>query len=169
MYVIEVAPLVRGGHLEKLSYYSAKKYPVGTLLDIPVRSKNIRGVVLDASPVSAAKTALRAATFSLRRLPSQDNARLLSPLIIETAKGLCSRVPASFGAVLFSLLPPEVQNGEENFISSDVANSAGETSVSVLTGTRKERWLIYKRLIREAFARRSSVVNNGLPSACRSR
>ncbi|MFM2423880.1 MAG: hypothetical protein RLZZ70_267, partial [Candidatus Parcubacteria bacterium] len=64
MYVVEVIPLVRGVQIESLTYFSSVSYPLGTIVTIPVRGKTVSGVVVGANPVSNAKTALKAATFS---------------------------------------------------------------------------------------------------------
>ena len=73
MFVIEVIPLVRGIQIESLSYFSGTNYPVGSIIAIPVRGKTIRGIVVEGKAVSSTKTALKAATFSLRKLPEQKD------------------------------------------------------------------------------------------------
>ena len=159
MYVIEVSPLIKGVTLENLSYYSSVDYPPGTFLTIPVRNKESKGIVVGSKPLSAAKAAVRAATFSLKRLPPQTESEALPSSIINTAKALTESIPASFGAILFSLLPPEVQSGDVSLTTySEVSDSSREFLVSVLTGPREDRYLTYKRRIREAFAHRGSVV-----------
>lgn len=159
MYVIEVAPLLRGGQVDSLSYYSATDYAPGTLLTIPVRNKEVKGLVIGSKGLSAAKTAVRAATFSLKRLPAQNNPQVLSPILVQTAQILAEKLPATFGAILFTLLPPEVKNGDEILPAySDQVGQHNESLVSVLTATKEDRYLTYKRRIREAFAHRGSVV-----------
>lgn len=158
MFVIEVAPLLKGAQVERLSYYSSTAYEPGALVSIPVRSKEAKGVVISSLPVSAAKAAVRAATFSLRKLPEQKDIRLLSSLLSATAAELSKKVPAAFGAILFSLLPNEVIEGEVVPPFFDQPKEPAEPSVSVLTAPKAERWLVYKRRIREAFAHRGSVV-----------
>jgi hypothetical protein len=78
MYVIEVIPLVRGVQIESLTYFSSTGYSRGTIVEIPVRGKTVAGVVIEVSPVSSAKTALKAATFSLRKLAPDQRTTTLS-------------------------------------------------------------------------------------------
>ncbi|MEX2341159.1 MAG: hypothetical protein WD605_02460, partial [Candidatus Paceibacterota bacterium] len=66
MFIIEVSPLIKGVTLENLSYYSSVDYPMGTFLTIPVRNRESKGIVVGSKPLSAAKAAVRAATFSLK-------------------------------------------------------------------------------------------------------
>lgn len=159
MFVIEVAPLSKGGGLDRLSYYSASDLPVGALVTIPLRKSETTGIVLASNPVSMAKTAIRAATFSLRRLPEQSDPRQLSPHLLKTTKTLYDEVPAGFGPILFSLLPPEVRDGEEPYPTGPESKAARESSiVSLLYATEEERLRTYKSKVREAFAHRGSVL-----------
>lgn len=159
MYVIEVAPLSKSGVLDRLSYYSATDLPVGSLVTIPLRKSEATGLVLSSAPVSMAKTAIRAATFSLRKLPEQTDPRQLSPYILKTAQSLYKEMPTSFGSILFSLLPAEVRDGEEPYPTGPESRTASESSiVSLFYATEEERIRTYKSKVREAFAHRGSVL-----------
>ncbi len=159
MFIVEVSPLLKGANLESLSYYSAIPYEPGTLLKIPVRNKEATGLVLSCKPVSAARAAVRAATFSLRKLPEQVSGSGLSTNLVATALALQNEVPASFGSILFSLLPPEVRDGDVSYPTApDNVPLSKESSVSVLTDTMENRFLTYKSRVREAFAHRGSVL-----------
>lgn len=159
MYVIEVSPLTRGSYVESLSYYSQSDYPVGSLVVIPVRKKEVTGLVLSSKPVSATRATVRAATFTLRRLPEQKTKQALSPVTVGTAKELSKAMGATKSAILFSLLPKELLNGE--VLSLPVSTSKvllNDSQVSVMTGTRESRTSSYKSRIREAFAHRGTVL-----------
>jgi len=159
MYLIEVSPLLKGSNLESLTYYSSVPYELGTLLRIPVRNSEATGVVLAVKPVSAARAAVRAATFSLRRLPEQAAGYSLSPLLTKTAHELTKEVPAPFGTILFSLLPPEVREGAEAYpLVGDSLQTLKNPTVSVITAIHDERWRTYKSRVREAFAHRGSIL-----------
>jgi len=158
MHVIEVAPLIKGVGVNSLSYYSAADYPIGALLTIPVRNKEIRGVVLKCTELSVAKTAIRAATFSLRKLPPQPQIVRVSESLLATAKELSKTTPATFGSILLSLLPAEIRTGDIPVTTYDDPITSQEFSVSVLTAVREDRWMTYKRRIRESFAQKGSVV-----------
>jgi hypothetical protein len=77
MFVIEVIPLKRGIGIESLSYYSALSYTEGTIISIPIRNQETMAVVIGFKEVSAAKTALKTATFSLRKLQAQPDSKTL--------------------------------------------------------------------------------------------
>ena len=159
MHVIEVIPLVRASQIETLTYYSSIAYPAGTIIDVPIRKQAKRAVVVDAKPVSVSKTAVKTATFSLRKLPEQPNTNTLPPVLIETARQLMKTTPASLGAILFALLPPEVREGTIDINGSTPPENTFETpSVTVFQGTEEERLRTYRSRIRETFAHRGSVL-----------
>ncbi len=158
MFVIEVIPLKRGVQIDTLSYYSSTQYTRGTVLQIPVRNETILGVVVNANEVSATKTAIRAATFSLKKLPLQEKVQSLSPAYIKTAEELAEKYASSVGSILYNLLPPDIRNGEIQLPHTH--HTAGEElwTPEVLTAARAERFLSYRSLVRETFAHSGSVL-----------
>jgi primosomal protein N' len=158
MFIIEVIPLSRASSIESLSYYSATQYKPGTLLKIPIRKKTVHGVVIDAKPVSAAKTAIRAATFSLKKLTEQEDAPSLPESLMKTARELTKTTPAHLGSILFALLPPDVRSGVREYPHcTDYENNESITP-SILSGSREDRFISYRSHIRQAFAHRGSVL-----------
>lgn len=159
MYVVEVMPFVRGSNIETLTYYASEEYEPGMLVAIPIRSKIAHGIVTDCKPVSAAKAAVRAATFSLRRLPDQSGAPALPPLLRKTAERLTATTPTTVGSALFALLPPEVRDGLRALHADSYERPDDALPlISVLQGTTEERYRVYRSRIREAFAHRGSVL-----------
>lgn len=158
MYVIEVIPLKRGIQTESLSYYSKTSYTEGTLLQIPLRNSQSPALVLNAKPVSAAKTALKTATFSLRKLSEQTQTVTLPASLIETAKKTSGIVPASIGAILFALLPPDIRSGERPYPKSKAHKGTEDPTPTVLTDDMAHRFIAYRSHIRQTFAHRGSVL-----------
>ncbi|MBX2866938.1 hypothetical protein KTR10_03215 [Candidatus Kaiserbacteria bacterium] len=158
MFVIEVIPLKRGVHIESLSYFSSVAYPRGTIISIPLRNKEASGIVIDSKEVSGAKAALRAATFSLRKLPTQEDTKALSPAFIETAYELADLYAASPGAVMYQLLPPAVREGEVPLPHTHESTNETPDAPQVLQATTDERFLAYRSLVRETFAHAGSVL-----------
>ncbi|MDC1205675.1 hypothetical protein N8083_02395, partial [Candidatus Pacebacteria bacterium] len=159
MFVIEVIPLTRGSFIESLTYYSGVSYNAGVVIEVPVRKSLVRAVVIGAKPVSVAKTAVRAATFSLKKLPDQQTATPLPPALIETAKILTKTNPAQLGAILYALLPPEVRSGSESArYTSPLSHADIRPEIEVLQATYKNRSIAYRSKIREVFAHRGSVL-----------
>lgn len=152
-------PFIRGSQIDTLSYYVGSPYEAGTIITIPVRKKEARGMVTSCKPVSAAKTAIRTATFSLRKLPDQPDSKKLPDALMKTVERLLTRTPTTTGAALYALLPPEVRDGTQTLHADDceVSNTDAAT-VSVLQALTEERYRVYRSQIREAFAHRGSVL-----------
>lgn len=161
MYVVEVIPIGRGMHTETLSYFSSEPYERGVLLTIPVRSKDTVGIVLRTIEGSRVKTALRAATFSLRKLPFQRPPHHLSEIFLQTMDAVALYHAATTGATIYGLLPKEIRNGavaipQYKQPKTEVQKTNG--GVFILQATLEERYSEYAKIIREAFANKESVI-----------
>lgn len=158
MFVVDVIPLIRGTSLESLSYFSSQLYPVGSFVEVPIRGKSCLSLVVRQAPVSSTKTALKAATFSLRKLPIQEGVRVLPPHVTDMVLELQKRYPASQGAILHNILPPDVRNGTAQYPKSGPALSTEDTTPTLITAPKAERYITYQSIIRSAFAHRGSVM-----------
>lgn len=158
MFVTHVVPLSRGIGLNTLTYFGSTAYDVGTLITIPVRSTNILGLVIEVHEVSTAKTALRAATFTLKKIPDQPHLQKLGTAYIETARTLSTLYGAYVGTILFSLLPPEIQRGEISLPHTHHVPAQERHKPELLIAHRTERLQIYRSLVRETFAHSGSVL-----------
>lgn len=158
MFVIQVTPLIRGTQLESLSYFSSITYPIGAFLTVPIRGKTQTAIVTEVRSVSTTKTALKAATFSLRKLPQQNNPVVLPETIRQTVEILATRYPASLGALLFALLPPDVRSGTCPYPDTIVTSHTEETTPQLLTARLDERYVAYQGFIRSIFAHRGSIM-----------
>lgn len=158
MFVITVAPLKRGIPVDTLSYFSSVTYCEGTILSIPVRNAMIFGLVTKSEEVSTAKTALRAATFSLKKLAVQEEAPVLGNAYIQTAKELSEYYASSIGTILYNLLPPEIRSGDIPLPHTHHVKATTTQTPQVLHAQKKDRYLSYRSLVRETFAHSGSVL-----------
>jgi primosomal protein N' len=158
MYVITVVPLKRGITIDTLSYFGSEAYAPGTIVSIPVRNQQVLGLVTEATEVSAAKTALRAATFSLRKLPPQRGTSMLGTAYVQTAESLGKAYAAPLGTILYNLLPPEIRIGEIPIPHTHHVEHKVTESIEVLQAREDERHLVYRSLVRETFAHAGSIL-----------
>lgn len=158
MHVLEIIPLTKSNVLHSLSYYSATPYETGTVLTIPLRKKEVLGMVVDCKAVSAAKTALRSATFSLRKLPAPAQLTKLPQALVQTAQHLSTHLPSGVGNILYALLPAEIRTGARAYPQLPDHLPGEPVAPTVITATTPDRYIAYRSLIREAFAHRGSVL-----------
>ena len=158
MFVIQVIPLIRGTRIDTLSYFSSVEYQIGAFLSIPIRGKEHKAVVTEVTSVSDNKTALKNASFTLRKLPEQAPTTAVPLNISTTAQILTQRYPTSIGAILYQLLPTDVRSGEYQYplVSSQIHKE--DTIPQILTAAIKDRYVSYRSHIRGVLARRGSVV-----------
>lgn len=158
MNVIEVIPLGRGTILETLSYFSATTYPPGTIVTIPVRGKQMRAVILHSKPVSTTKTALKAATFSLRKLPDQTDLTHIPTHLMQLITELQTVYPVTAGAFLHTLIPNDIRTGQAKYPDPGPSLSEEDSTPTILENPIKERYITYQSIVRSAFAHRGSTI-----------
>ena len=162
MFVVTVVPLSAGTHATALTYYTATKCTIGLIVRAPVRGREISALIIDSQPVSHTKTVLKAATFTLQKLPSDPILGHIPTPLVDLAQTLHTHYPATIGALLFSLLPTEVRNGTLTYPAHDhthKADSAIQSEESqVLIAPTPERYTRYQSLIRTTFAHGGSTL-----------
>lgn len=158
MHVIQVTPLIRGTKLESLSYFSTIHYEIGSFIRVPVRKKQQLAIVTNCTSVSDSKTSLKSAAFSLRKLPAQKDPRVVPASIRQTAAALAEWYPASAGALLYHLLPPDMRNGTLEYPRIITHHHSEDTTPLILTARVDERFVRYQSHIRSTFAQRGSTL-----------
>lgn len=158
MFVIQVTPLIRGTQLESLSYFSSLKYPIGSFIEVPIRGRKQRALITEIRPVSSTKTALKAASFSLRKLPKQLDPVVLSENIRALTTSLSKIYPTSTGSLLSQLLPPDIRNGAFLYPKVENIKHQQETTPQIITTHIEDRFLSYQSLVRSTFAQKGSIM-----------
>jgi primosomal protein N' len=155
MYVIEVIPLHVGQRVPTLSYFSSVPYERGNIITIPVRARDTDAVVISSAPVSSLKTALRAATFTLRKLPPQVIVGKLSPTFMAMVDTISEERALHVSEVLATLVP---KRRHLMTFGTDEDTGEREHTVALFVAPYSERIAEYQTVVREAFARGSSVL-----------
>ena len=169
MFVIEVTPIKRGLGKESLSYFSASKIDLGSLVKILVQSREVWGVVSLVEPVSTQKTELKKSSFVLKKiLPSKKNQKIFFDDWWLKAVGKIAEYFASTSGSIMAAFTPvaqlkniqkfwrpvihqtKIQKKKEaiNIIKSEILCTQTDDT---------ERWGYYKSAIREEFAKKHSV------------
>ena len=130
-------------------------YERGSIITIPIRSRDTDAVVMAASPVSSLKTALRAATFTLRKLPPQIIVGHLSHTFLALVDAIALERALHPTDVLTTLVPRRrhLMTKRAGGVVDD-----GEYIVELFVAPFVERIDEYKSVVREAFAHGKSVL-----------
>lgn len=159
IYLLSVMPLSRGGGVDELSYFSRSPHTSGSVIKIPLRGKNIRGVVLSSKNASGEKLSLKKGAFALRKIEAQAGSTIFLPTFLEAAQALALQYATRAGIVIRSLvsayilevLPPRGSNEK-------VPRDRTKPERCAYEAPYHERLLSYQRLIRTSFARGKSVL-----------
>jgi primosomal protein N' (replication factor Y) len=161
MKVIHVIPISRGVLLDKLSYFTSIDVPLGKTVLVPLRKKMIHAVVIGKEDASEIKSELKSSTFALRKMENVETHQFLTTEFIKSAEETAEYFASSTGNVLNTLIPKTLLNNLNTFTSDAVEqkNISEKTSPEqmVLQADDEERFVNYKSLIREEFAKNLSV------------
>lgn len=161
MYTITVVPITKSAQAEPLAYYSALAYPIGAVIQMPLRNSMRPGVVASVQPVRASKASLRNASFSLRRIDRQAPTALLAPTFVRALERTAHYHAVRAAPVFAAYIPKVVLTGSDEPLTPVEAarpNLRGYVVPRLFQGLAHHRIEFYKSTIREAFAAKGSVL-----------
>jgi len=156
MYVASVIPIARGIAKDELSYFTAEPIAPGTLVTIPLRNREIPGIITDISDVRAHKATLRTSDFSLRKIIDVRATTLSTPLFWDAAGKAAIHFAATRGAILDTLIPQPILDKPPELppIGKPTQNTG---STKVLQASSGDRYAHYQRLVSETLSDGKSV------------
>jgi primosomal protein N' (replication factor Y) len=159
MKVIEVIPISRGINKEQLSYFTASEVEIGSLITVPLRKRTIPAIVVSLSEVEDIKSEIKNSDFALKKIEKTKSHKLLLKNFIDSANDTSKYFISSVGAVLSSVVPKVIlENAEKIKIPENPKKNTRELCEKlVIQAPDEERFANYRSLIREEFARDSSV------------
>lgn len=161
-YLVEVSPISSSSATRSLSYFSATKLPLGTLVKVPLRKGYSLAVVLSSRDVRTVKSEIRRAGFLLKKIKKSDILEACLPLETFEAMLECAHYYAlSLGNLLSALLPKALTTEPELFFStlqSKKKPHVHQKETLLLQMENEERFGQYRALVRQSFAHGSSVL-----------
>lgn len=171
MKIVTVIPIARGIFHDYLTYFSAQELTIGDLVTVPLRQKSVSALVIKLEPLESAKAGLRRGDYRIKKIGQVQARRFLPEATLLAAQAVADYSAAPLGQVLKSLLPKVMLlRGTEQLSGTQAAkiqtksteqSGAGESIVSeklAIQDTDEERLSYYKGLIREALAKKESVL-----------
>ncbi len=160
MQLINVIPISKGVSKETLTYYSANPIKEGSVVSVPLRKKMVPGIVLSSKDVGDLKAKLRSASFALRKIDGNMAKMLFLPEFISAAQRAAEHFATTTGAMLKATVPSIVLDEIEKTKVPEIKEYSKIKSNSeklILQSEIADRFVSYKSLVREGFARNSSV------------
>ena len=163
MNIITVSPISRGVLLAELTYYSSGNPSIGSIVNVPIRSKVLPALVLSIARATDKKLLLRRAANTLRKIPKASGTKVLTDGFIEAAKTTSDYFVTTLGQVIDIYTPQFIfeeldkKTNKNNVSRLDESRKTLQTLVKVIASPFNERLAYYKTYIREQFARGRSV------------
>ena len=173
MKILEVIPIARGINTDTLSYFSGNDIPIGSIIKVPLRKRIVPALVINSKDVEESKTEIKNSSFSLKKIEKVKHNNLLSKKFVDAAEETANYYVGTIGSVLNSIVPKALlenidkikipENNLEDIHLSQIKSrfdGAGKTTRAekfVVQSNNEDRYAQYKSIIREEFARGSSV------------
>lgn len=145
--------------METLAYFSAKPLKKGAVIYVPLRKKEAPAIVLSSEDISDSKAKIKNANFALKKIENKKTLILLLPEFIEATVSAAEYFATTTGAILYKTIPKVILDNikeiekRKNQENKKIASSRK----LILQSEINDRFINYKSLIREEFARNSSV------------
>ncbi len=162
MFIIEVIPISKSVKVDALSYFTLKELTIGSIVTVPLRSKNISAIVISIRNAEDIKSEIKSASFSLKKLDKVKSKEFFGKEFMAMVNELARYNATSVGSVI-STLVPEYLLKNINKLKTQGKNNAKSKSISAkekfaVQGDDEERHGEWKSLIRQEFAKKKSIL-----------
>ncbi len=159
MYIVHVIPITRQVGLDSFSYFTFKDIPVGSVVNVPLRKKEVPALVLRREDAGAIRALLRTQQYVAKNIKDANPRKLLSQDFVAAATETSEHFITSVGNVLNSFVPTALlKDTEAKYISALVSKNLSNThEVLTIQTAKTERVNAYKTILRGALARGESA------------
>jgi primosomal protein N' (replication factor Y) len=160
MNTLQVVPFKKGFRTESLTYFTTKDVSIGNIVTFEIKNKTHQGFVIDVQSVQTNKSDIKQADFTLKKIKSIYKETIFNTAIVQTLKDAKDFYATSIGELSTSIAPQFVLKDINTFKipHSDTVAIQDSTEQYAIQEPDKERYSSYKRLIREEFAKKRSVL-----------
>jgi primosomal protein N' len=155
MRVLTVAPLASGIPYEELSYFGKDTVNAGDLVDITIKRRNARALVIDAQKAEDEKQSLRHASFGLKKISKVNTKEFLHPKLWNALSYASSYLLQPIGVLLYDLI---AEKAFDRLLPLTVSTETKGFELLLLEQGYDERLTRYKTTIRESFSKKKSLV-----------
>lgn len=165
MNIITVIPLTRSKVAGELSYFTASEVPIGAIVSVPLRSKNIHAIVTEVRPAVDLKAEIKDSSFQLRRLGKIKTSAFFPPTFMEACKKLAEYYATNIGSIIDTMISDSLMENahkialpvHQNQFFNEIKSTAVIDETFAIQGDDEDRLGSWRSLIRQEFARKRSV------------
>lgn len=160
MKIVEIAPINKGIFKDNLSYFTNLDLPLGAIVTIPVKNREVNGLVLSIKRAEDIKSQLKSSEFGLKKVTRLKSTNLVMSDFIDSASVVADYFASPLSQILKSLIPQVIIEKADDLKkrkNSDQDELPSNCEKMVIQEPEEERLSFYKSLIREAFAKKQSI------------
>lgn len=160
MNILKVVPFRKGFRTQYLTYFTTKDVSVGTIVTFEIKSKTYQGFVIEVENAEHTKSDIKQANFTLKKIKSIYKETIFNSALVNTLYKAQDFYATSIGALVTTIVPQFVLQDIDAFKIPyiDTTHIQKSTEQYAIQEPDQERYSSYKRLIREEFAKKKSVV-----------
>ena len=155
MRVLTVAPLANGIPYEELSYFAKDDVNAGDLVEISIKRRTCKGLVLTAQDAQEERQSLRHASFGLKKVSKVITKEFLHPKLWSALDYASSYLIQPLGTIVYDLLS---EKSFDTLTPVTIPDERKGFEVLLLEQGYDERITRYKTTIRESFSKKKSLV-----------
>ena len=155
MYLITVSPLANGIPYEELTYFSKSELASGDLVEITIRKRVCKALVLSVTHAGEEKQSLKNASFVTKKISKVLVPSFLHPKLWQGLEESASYMLRNVGEIIYELLP---ERSFEALTPLLLPESTRGFELLLLEQNYENRMQRYKTLIREMFSKKKSLV-----------
>lgn len=156
MYVLAVAPLTDGIPHDELTYFSKDEVGIGDLVEVEVRHRKIKALVIRITDAKNEKQNLRHADFGIKKISKIIIKNYLDKNLLEALSLSSSLNLTPLGQFIDDFIPSRILNGKMYQFKHSVYQN--DFDYLLLQNNYSDRIIRYKSIIRESFAKKQSVI-----------
>ena len=108
MHIVTVYPIVKGAFREELTYWSSHTFSVGSIIEVPLRGRNIPALVSEVTPATHAKSQIKQASFITRKIEKTKELHVVHTECIRASLDISQKYVASLGSILKACIPESI-------------------------------------------------------------
>lgn len=161
MIVAEVIPITSSILTESLSYFSATEIIPGAVVTIPLRKKEIKGIVISTTKVENLKQNLRNQNFKIRNIIKVHKETVFSAAYLTAINQLKNYFALPAGKLINITYPKYITKNFSEFAytvsSAAVTTTEGKLNKQLIQKTYPKRIEYYKKFISKSIQDNKSV------------
>lgn len=163
--IITVIPLTRSKMVDQLSYFTSSEVTVGSIVSVPLRSKNIHAIVTEVRPATELKADIKDASFQLKKLGKVRTTAFFPVSFMESCKILADYYATTTGSIIDTLVSEILLENagkiaipvRQNQFFNEIKTTVSIDETFAIQGDNEDRLGSWRSLIRQEFARKRSV------------